>query len=194
MDITTAISDAVSLDLITHVVRSDIGMRREENQDSFTIIEGEGFKFFVVADGMGGVKGGAEASQLAAVVLAQCLKSKNSITDEDIVSAVNRVNTAIFERGIEKPEYAGMGTTLVGLCFLGSNFYVVNVGDSRAYRIREGGITQLTEDHTLVTELLRSGAIDESQVENHPVSHMLTRSLGPTPIVDVDCRLETSAA
>ena len=194
MEITTQTADPLMLSAVMHVAKSDIGKRREENQDSFLTIEAANFKFYLVADGMGGVKGGALASQLAMAVLGACLKSKIDINAEDIVSAVAKANIAIFERGIEKSEFAGMGTTLVGLCFLGANYYVVNVGDSRAYRIRRGGITQLTEDHTLVRELLRSGAIDESQVENHPVSHMLTRSLGPTPMVEVDCRMEEDVA
>jgi PPM family protein phosphatase len=175
---------------ISYVTKSDIGKRREENQDSYGAVETSGYKCFLVADGMGGVKGGAVASQLAMAVLTEVLRAKEHLKTEDLVAAIGGANTAIFEQGLERPDLAGMGTTIVGLCFLGRDLYVANVGDSRAYRIRGGEIEQMTEDHTLVTELLRSGAITASQVDNHPASHMLTRSLGPTPLVDVGCRLE----
>jgi len=182
MEIAPTNEKASLLDAVKYVSKSDIGKRREENQDSYLAVETPVFKFFLVADGMGGVKGGATASQLAVAVLDTCLRSQSEISCDQIVSAVAKANTAIFERGLERPEFAGMGTTLVGLCFVKNGFYVVNVGDSRAYRIRQSAISQLTEDHTLVTELLRSGVIEESQVENHPVGHMLTRSLGAHPI------------
>lgn len=173
--------------------RTDIGMRREENQDSHGIFSIDGSQVFIVADGMGGVKGGAVASQLAVRVVRECLMERGSISVEEFAMAAAQANAAIFDHGIEHPELAGMGTTLVGLCFQGNDLIIINVGDSRAYRIRNHEIEQLTEDHTLVTELLRSGAISEDQVENHPVAHMLTRSLGPTPAVDIDCWLCESA-
>lgn len=169
------------------VVKSDIGLRREENQDSYGILEAANFQLFLVADGMGGVRGGAIASQSAIKVITECLRSRDTIEPGDLVKAVTHANTAVYEQGIEDTEFTGMGTTLVGLCFIANQLYVLNVGDSRAYRLQHGKIEQLTEDHTLVTELLRSGAISADQVENHPVSHMLTRSLGPAPLVDVDC-------
>ena len=99
-------------------------------------------------------------------------------------------NAKIFEQGTAQPELAGMGTTLVGLVFTPSGMLVVNVGDSRAYRIRGDSISQISEDHTLVRELVRSGAISSKEADHHPVSHMLTRSLGPLAEVMVECRRE----
>ncbi|MBN8550816.1 MAG: Stp1/IreP family PP2C-type Ser/Thr phosphatase [Deltaproteobacteria bacterium] len=175
------------LDAVKHAAGSDIGLRREENQDSFGIIENAGFKLYIVADGMGGVKGGGIASNLAINVLKECLEEKTDLTEGAITSAVEHANSEIFEKGTGDPALAGMGTTYVGLGFVGTRMLISSVGDSRAYRVRDNHIHQLTVDHTLVMELLRSGAISPEQADNHPVSHMLTRSLGPAPTVDVDC-------
>lgn len=175
------------LDALQHAAASDIGLRREENQDSLGVITASNFHFYFVADGMGGVKGGAVASRLAVKTVFECLESRAEVDEEIIRTAIYNANHEIFEKGVEDAQLAGMGTTLVGLLFNERGMFIVNVGDSRAYRIRSGKTTQLTEDHTLVMELLRSGAIAPDQVENHPVSHMLTRSLGPTPAVEPDC-------
>ncbi len=172
---------------LTYSADTHIGMKRGENQDNFGVIEKETYRFYIVADGMGGVKGGALASQLAVEVVTNCLKESEVIGRNDISSAVSFANNAIFEHGLDDSNLAGMGTTFVGLCFIKSTMLIVNVGDSRAYRIRNGEIEQLTEDHTLVNELIKSGAMDPSQAENNPVSHMLTRSLGPAASVEVDC-------
>lgn len=186
----TPVTEAEEKLRIVGTAKTDIGLRREENQDSYGTVENDHFQFFFVADGMGGVKGGAIASQLAVSILSELFKHRTSIDTDALIQATLRVNTAIFERGAMEPGLAGMGTTLVGICVYQDRLFILNVGDSRAYRMRNGEIAQLTDDHTLVNELLRSGAISEDQVENHPVSHMLTRSLGPTPTIEVDCWIE----
>lgn len=165
---------------------TDVGLRREENQDSFGVVERPGLRLFIVADGMGGVKGGGIASNLAVQTVKEQL-SKDKIGQSELVAAVEAANEAIFKRGGTDEGTQGMGTTFVGAAFVEGGMFVINVGDSRAYRIRQGEIEQLTEDHTLVRELLRTGAITPEQAENHPVSHMLTRSLGPAADVNVDC-------
>lgn len=172
---------------IRNASASDIGLRREENQDSYGIIESDNFKLFIVADGMGGVKGGGVASSLAINVLKECLEDKAELNANAICAAVKHANAEIFEKGTNDPSLAGMGTTYVGLGFVGTTLFVSSVGDSRAYRVRDNNIVQLTTDHTLVQELLKSGAISPDQADNHPVSHMLTRSLGPAPDTEVDC-------
>jgi protein phosphatase len=168
-------------------------MRREENQDSFGVVRHPAFQGFFVADGMGGGKGGAIASRLAISILEQELPSLTGadLTPASLSSLVATINSKIFEQGTAQPELAGMGTTLVGLMFTQEAMLVVNVGDSRAYRIRGDSISQISEDHTLVRELVRSGAISSKEAEHHPVSHMLTRSLGPLAEVVVECRLES---
>ncbi|MCB0336129.1 MAG: Stp1/IreP family PP2C-type Ser/Thr phosphatase [Bdellovibrionales bacterium] len=171
---------------------SDVGRCREENQDTLGIIEHSNFKVFLVADGMGGVKGGSIASRLAVDVLTNSLEDGSEINARTLITATNHANSVIFEKGMDDSSLTGMGTTLVGLAFVGTQMWVLNVGDSRAYRVRKNQIKQLTTDHTLISELLRSGAISADQVSNHPVSHMLTRSLGPTSFVEVDCGLSRS--
>jgi protein phosphatase len=174
---------------VKHAAATDIGLRREENQDSFGVIESEHFKLYVVADGMGGVKGGGIASNLAVNVIKECLEDRTELNSAAICSAVEHANAEIFEKGSGDPSLAGMGTTYVGIGFVGTKLLISSVGDSRAYRIRDNHIAQLTTDHTLVQELLKSGAISPEQADNHPVSHMLTRSLGPGPSIEVDCWL-----
>lgn len=182
-------SESSPLQAITFAVGTDVGRRREENQDSFGVFEKDSFKFFVVADGMGGAKGGAIASNLAIRVIERAIEEDPTFRIERISTAVRNANSEIFEKGSADESMAGMGTTFVGLAFHETKMYVINVGDSRAYRVRGNSIKQLTKDHTLIRELLDSGAITPDQAENHPVAHMLTRSLGPTPEVEVDCLL-----
>jgi serine/threonine protein phosphatase PrpC len=176
---------AVLADL-SYAVKTDVGVKRSENQDNYAIIEGQGFRFFCVADGMGGAKSGGLASQLAVDSLRSSL-SQEYISRYDLSQAVERANKLIFDSSQESPDKQGMGTTLVGLCFTGIEFYIVNVGDSRAYRIRNEKIEQLTVDHSLVQELIKAGAIKSEQRDANPISHMLTRSLGPSAQVQVDC-------
>ena len=170
---------------------TDVGMRRDENQDAFGIIKHPSFQGFFVADGMGGVNGGAIASRLAISTLQELLPPLgNLISAVGLAEVVQQINSRIFEKGTAQPSLAGMGTTLVGLVFTPEGMISVNVGDSRAYRIRGNTIAQLSEDHTLVRELVRSGAISDDEVSGHPVSHMLTRSLGPLAEVAVECKME----
>lgn len=176
------------IESISHCAATDIGRRREENQDSFGVIEGEKFRFLLVADGMGGVKGGAVASGLTVQLFEERLRTADGLDEALLTESVRDANAAIYERGNEDAGLAGMGTTLVALGFIDDILWVVNVGDSRAYLVRNGRILQLTKDHTLVRELVSSGAITEDQAENHPVAHMLTRSLGPSDSIEPDCR------
>lgn len=175
------------LPLLAYSSGSDVGLRREENQDSHGLLESELFRCFFVADGMGGAQGGAEASQLALATIRGFLAGEISLNVEGVSKAVQAANKAIFERSLTDPGLTGMGTTLVGLGFGREGILVCNVGDSRAFRIRRGKIGQMTRDHTLVQELVEAGTLTEEQAERHPVAHMLTRSLGPTENVTVDC-------
>ena len=167
---------------------TDVGMRRDENQDCFGIFKGDLFTGYFVADGMGGVHGGATASRLAISTLEDLLAKSVGVTPDGLIAIAREANTRIFEKGSKDPTLAGMGTTLVGLVFNPEGLMCLNVGDSRAYRVRGNSIQQLSEDHTLVRELVRSGAIDLEEAERHPVSHMLTRSLGPVPEVQIEAR------
>ena len=158
-----------SLSSLTCAAGTDVGMRREENQDSFGIIKTDSFQGFFVADGMGGVNGGAIASRLAISTIQELLPGlKEQMSPEALRTAVAEINTRIFERGSAQPGLAGMGTTLVGLVFTVGGIISLNVGDSRAYRIRGDSIKQLSEDHTVVSELVKSGAISNQEAEGHP--------------------------
>jgi serine/threonine protein phosphatase PrpC len=176
------------LSLLRCAAGTDVGMRREENQDAFGVIRREQFVAYFVCDGMGGTHGGALASRMAVAQLHEALNGYSGPMNSALITAtIQSVNQTIFDRGRAEPAYAGMGTTLVGLIFTPESPLVVNVGDSRAYRIRGAEIAQISEDHTLVRELVESGAISPEDAPSHPVSHLLTRSLGPLETVDVAC-------
>jgi protein phosphatase len=167
---------------------TDVGMRRDENQDSFGVIRKPTVHAYFIADGMGGVHGGATASRLAIATLEQTIPARAKDLSMPLLrEIVQQINTLIFDAGGKDPSLAGMGTTLVGVVFTPETSFCVNVGDSRFYRVRNDSIVQLSEDHTLVRELVRSGAIKPEEAETHPVSHMLTRSLGPLERVEADC-------
>jgi protein phosphatase len=174
---------------VRSVSGTHVGMRREENQDSHLIFESEHGHCLIVADGMGGAQGGAVASNMALEVFQETLLKSGEINEETISAAIAEANRRVYSAGTSDPTLLGMGTTFVGLCFVGHSVFLFNVGDSRIYRIREGKIKALTEDHTLIMDLIRSGAISPDQADNHPVSHMLTRSLGPAEDVVPDCWL-----
>jgi protein phosphatase len=187
---TTAGTTGLDLALLRCAAGTDVGMRREENQDCFGIIKRADFQAFFVADGMGGAQGGATASRMAIGLLQDTLNQPEArVSLESLTSTVQLVNQRIFEKGSAEPAYAGMGTTLVGLVFSPTATLVVNVGDSRAYRIRHQNIEQISKDHTLLGELISSGTIEANDARGQSVSHMLTRSLGPIPEVEVESRI-----
>ncbi len=158
------------------------GRVRDNNQDALFADRG----LFVVADGMGGHQGGEVASQIAVRTMAGA--GHGSLLD--LVAAVESSNTAVWEYAENKPELKGMGTTLTGIAVLGDGrpprFGVVNVGDSRIYRVRDGEIEQITDDHSYVAELVRRGQLDEEDSHTHPYRNMLTRAIGVAETVDVD--------
>jgi serine/threonine protein phosphatase PrpC len=189
MAISSTAASSFDLSLLRCAAGTDVGMRREENQDSFGVIRNQAFHAYFIADGMGGAQGGATASRMAISTLQEALSSSDvRVSPTLITRTVKRINLKIFEKGSAEPAFAGMGTTLVGLVFTPDGLLAVNVGDSRAYRVRDSSITQISEDHTLVRELVQSGALAAEEAHEHPISHMLTRSLGPLSDVDVECR------
>jgi serine/threonine protein phosphatase PrpC len=190
MAISSTATSTFDLALLRCAAGTDVGMRREENQDSFGVIRHETFHAYFVADGMGGAQGGATASRMAIAILQETLSEPNTrVSPSMITEAVEKMNRKIFEKGSTEPAYAGMGTTLVGLVFTPDGLLGVNVGDSRAYRVRGSLITQISQDHTVVRELVESGALAAEDAHEHPVSHMLTRSLGPLADVEVECKM-----
>ncbi|MGL6278541.1 MAG: Stp1/IreP family PP2C-type Ser/Thr phosphatase, partial [Gaiella sp.] len=161
---------------------TDTGRRRHQNEDAFVCQP----PVFAVADGMGGAQAGELASQLAATVVESGGTAPRD--ENELAALVRAANARIFERATTDPLAAGMGTTLTvvvvdehaGMLALG------HVGDSRAYRVRAGALERLTDDHSLVGELMRSGRLTEAEASAHPARSVITRALGTEPEVEVD--------
>jgi serine/threonine protein phosphatase PrpC len=163
---------------------SDAGMVRSSNQDA-VLVE---VTAFAVADGMGGHAGGEIASAAAVESLRHSLATTS--TAEGLLEALREANRAVSAAGADDPDLAGMGTTAVVAVLVGTEagdrLLVANVGDSRAYLFHDGILRQVTDDHSMVGELLREGAITEEEAAHHPQRHVITRVLGTSPEVDVD--------
>ncbi|HEY5657057.1 MAG TPA: Stp1/IreP family PP2C-type Ser/Thr phosphatase [Myxococcota bacterium] len=173
--------------ILTAAARTDVGLRRSVNEDSYALAPELGL--YVVADGMGGHTAGKLASKLAsegAVNALRQLAQVNASLTEKLRYCVASANRDIFETAQAKPELAGMGTTLVALLAGPGRIALAHVGDSRAYLIRGGLIRRLTDDHSLVAELVRRREITESAARGHPHRHVLTRALGVRRTVEAD--------
>lgn len=183
-------STASNSEPIASLIRSaggtDKGAKRDYNADAFTSIESSHFKVFLVADGIGGPNKGGIASNLALSTVKDVLKNRKRVNLSDLRDAVREANEVIFKKGSNEPELGGMGTTLVGIAFVDSRAYIVNVGNSRAYRIRGAKISRLTID-TTVAQLLQegNGSLGEDAAKA-TASHMLTRCLGTKDRVEID--------
>ena len=153
---------------------TDPGRRRRRNEDSYVIDP----PLFAVADGMGGAQAGEVASKLAA----GAVKERGA----DVESLVQEANRRVHQRSLEDPNTSGMGTTLTVAAVEDGVVSIGHVGDSRAYLVRDGSLEQLTEDHSLVGELMRTGKLSAEEAETHPQRSMITRALGTDPNVDVD--------
>ena len=140
---------------------------------------------FAVADGMGGAQAGEIASKLAAAALEDT--DPGALSGEDrVTSLIQEANRRVYERSNEDPNASGMGTTITVALVEDSGVTIGHVGDSRAYRYRDGSIEQITEDHSLVNELMKSGKLSPEEAETHPQRSVITRALGTDPDVDVD--------
>jgi PPM family protein phosphatase len=179
---------------LQHAAKSDVGLRRANNQDSLAIApassqdawEQRGH-VFMVADGMGAHAAGELASQIAttAVPLAY-QKLADRSPSEALLEALTDANRQIHNRGQASPEFKGMGTTATALVLLPQGAVLGHVGDSRAYRLRGNRFEQLTFDHSLVWEMRKAGQIPEDDVPGFISKNIITRSLGPNPAVQVD--------
>jgi serine/threonine protein phosphatase PrpC len=164
-----------------HFEKSDTGRQRRANEDHFYARA----PLFVVADGMGGAQAGEVASGLAAETFAAGLPDEGSPL-ERLEARVLEANRRIHELSRADRDRAGMGTTLTAAYVDGDEVALAHVGDSRAYLLRDGELTQLTRDHTLVEELVRRGRLTEEEAAEHPQRSIITRALGPEPEVEVD--------
>jgi len=157
---------------------TDIGQVREGNEDSFLIVA----PLYAVADGMGGHRGGEVASSLALDTVQELFERKEGSLADQVV----RANRAVYDRSQSDRSVSGMGTTLTAALIDGDTVHLVHVGDSRAYLLRGGELTQLTEDHTLVHRMVMEGEITPEEAETHPHRSILTRALGVDESVQVD--------
>jgi protein phosphatase len=161
-------------------VVSDTGRRRRHNEDQYVCEP----PLFAVADGMGGAQAGEIASGLAAAVLSEAAGDERG--EERVAALIKEANRRVFQRSSEDEATSGMGTTMTVALVDGTTIAFGHVGDSRAYRVRDRKLEQLTEDHSLVGELVRSGRLSPEEAESHPQRSVITRALGTEPDVDVD--------
>lgn len=161
---------------------TDAGRKRRRNEDSFVHEP----PLFAVADGMGGAQAGEVASRLAAAAFREFHEADDEDPEERVAAIIQEANRRIYERAQRDSQASGMGTTITAALLAGSSVAVGHVGDSRAYRLRGGRLEQLTEDHSLVADLVRSGRITPEEADTHPQRSVITRALGTDPEVDVD--------
>jgi serine/threonine protein phosphatase PrpC len=161
--------------------KTDTGRQRRDNEDSAFARA----PVFVVADGMGGAQAGEVASRIAVETFEPGLPDAGS-PEERLAQLVREANHRIYERSRTEHESAGMGTTLTAAYLDHGALAIAHVGDSRAYMLRGGALRRLTQDHSLVDELVRRGKLTEAQAAEHPQRSIITRALGPEPEVEVD--------
>lgn len=168
---------------------TDVGMVREVNQDYVFCYEnpiGQVSNLFLVADGMGGHKAGDYASRYCVEKVVESIKNGTIRSPISIMErAIQEANAAVYSKAESEETLNGMGTTIVAATILGSELYIANVGDSRAYLIREG-IHQITEDHSLVEAMIQSGDIDRKDARLHPNKNVITRAIGTSATVQAD--------
>jgi protein phosphatase len=178
---------------------TDVGKKRDHNEDSFLI--DEDLKLFVVADGMGGHAGGGTASRIAVETIdrelrqarttqGSALDARTALQDspipEAIRAAVERACIAIYSKAQEDPRLAGMGTTVISLLLKDDHAFFAHVGDSRAYLVRGDLIQQISEDHSLVNEQIKAGMITPEEAKHSRYKNIITRSVGFEEEVQVD--------
>ena len=179
---------------LTHV-----GMKRNHNEDSFLLVPEA--NLFIVADGMGGHSSGEIASKIAVEEIAEFFRMTErdeeatwpfkmdrakSYHENRMCVAVKLSNSRIVEAAVAEPKYKGMGTTVVAIAFRGSSAYIGHVGDSRVYRLREGNLTQVTEDHSLLNDYIKAKKLTPEEIEAFPHKNVIVRALGMKETVDVD--------
>lgn len=174
------------------IALTDMGIVREKNQDSFLVLKDYNIPLFVIADGMGGHKSGEIASSDAVKIIKEVfIENKEKLNDKKsiikiIKDSIEKANRIIYKESLSSLEFSGMGTT-ISMCYIyENNILVGHVGDSRIYIIEANQITQITEDHSLVYELVKKGEITEEEAKHHPKRNMITRAVGTSNDVEID--------
>ncbi len=169
--------------------RTDIGRRRNMNQDSFFFCEmplGNLPNLYVVADGMGGHSAGDYASLCAVRTIEnEAMMSEDTEPVRIMKQAIEAANTEVYKKACSDEAYSGMGTTVVAGTIADDILYAANVGDSRLYLVNEE-MMQITRDHSLVEEMVRSGELTKDEAKEHPDKNIITRAVGVLDSVDID--------
>ncbi|HAB93519.1 MAG TPA: Stp1/IreP family PP2C-type Ser/Thr phosphatase [Lachnospiraceae bacterium] len=171
-------------------LKTDIGMRRSMNQDYVFASDeplGELSCLYLVADGMGGHQAGDLASDCTVNTIVDYIRSTEKGNAEELLrDAIRRANSEVRRKAASRPEFYGMGTTIVGCTICGDTLLVANVGDSRLYVFGENGLRQITVDHSLVEEMVRAGTLERKFARVHPERNVITRAVGAEEGVKVD--------
>jgi serine/threonine protein phosphatase PrpC len=186
---------------------TNVGMKRTHNEDNFSILEDAGL--YIVADGMGGHASGEVASKMAVDALKEFFQSTASdpertwpykmdrskgYEENRLITGIKLANLRIYESAQRDPRQRGMGTTIVTMFAVEDGVYVAHVGDSRGYRIRDGKIEQLTEDHSLLNDYIKMKRLTPEEIANFPHKNVIVRALGMKDTVKVDTRFEQPRA
>ncbi|HEY8030314.1 MAG TPA: Stp1/IreP family PP2C-type Ser/Thr phosphatase [Gaiellaceae bacterium] len=164
-----------------YAAKTDTGRKRRRNEDAFVLAP----PLFAVADGMGGAQAGEIASKLAAAALEDTDPGRLT-GPEKVASLIQEANRRVHERSSVDPATSGMGTTMTVALVEAGGVVIGHVGDSRAYLVRGREMEQITQDHSLVNELLKTGKLSPEEAETHPQRSVITRAVGTDPDVDVD--------
>ena len=180
--------------MIIAYAKSDTGKVREMNQDAYYISDSSSeVKLYILADGMGGYKGGEIASNLAIKCTKNYVENNFKDTPKDrenliqlVASSMEYANMIVYEKSKENKEFEGMGTTLEVCLIYNNKIYIGHIGDSRIYRIRKDFMRKLTTDHSYVQKLVKDGTITKEEAEVHPKKNMLLKALGCNAFVEPD--------
>ncbi len=188
---------------IYSIGKTDVGMKRQINQDS--IVCSEGLDLFVVADGMGGHKAGEIASGIAIDSMVRFIKAtkedknitwpfpyddKYSYEGNRLAVSIKIANQLIFHESQAEESFKGMGSTVAAILFSEATSHIAHVGDSRVYRLRDGEIMQMTEDHSLLNLEMKKRKMTEEEIQNFPYKNVITKALGSKKEVEVTIREE----
>ncbi|CAN5249784.1 Stp1/IreP family PP2C-type Ser/Thr phosphatase [soil metagenome] len=186
---------------------TNVGMKRQHNEDNFSILEDTGL--YIVADGMGGHASGEVASKMAVDSLREFFAAtaqdpertwpykmdrSKGYEENRLITGIKLANLRIYESAQRDPRQRGMGTTIVTMFAVEDGVYVAHVGDSRVYRVRDGKLEQLTEDHSLLNDYIKMKRLTAEEIANFPHKNVIVRALGMKDTVKVDTRYEQPRA
>lgn len=189
-------------DLMQYSAYTNVGRVRSQNQDCYMVTPfSENVCLFTVCDGMGGASGGETASRTACENFhSNMVDGLKAIAEKEgehglktagslrklMLSAARRANDSVYELSQDDPSLAGMGTTLVSILLIKKTAYIINIGDSRAYYLSDGELTQITKDHSYVQYLVDAGQLAPEEAESHPNKNIITKSVGTGPDLEPD--------